>query len=250
MNSVESFLTYELSLEHPACDFHACLDGRETLASFKSDARSAIREKLAVSVTLCPPAQSGRVLVKEEAEYTVYSFTYQLEGPLECPCYELVPKHTHQGVVLAFNGHGYGVKDIVGLLGTDSCQQAFACSLIQQGLPVYAPEFLDFGVLRLAEDIWESGSQSSCYRFAMHLLAAGKTLLGMRILQVLTVESIAHCAQPERWRRKTVLVLSVGVIVRILSVIAFPGCMRFTASRDSRFSATILSEVVNDFDCP
>ena len=70
------------------------------------------------------------------------------------PVYLLIPKHVQipAAAVIAFHGHGYGVKDIVGLwedgaerTRTDGYQKDFAVELCKNGFIVAAPEISCFG---------------------------------------------------------------------------------------------------------
>ncbi len=70
------------------------------------------------------------------------------------PVYLLIPKRGNRPfpAVLAFHGHGYGVKDVVGLWETgeerdtpDGYHKDFAVALCRRGFAVVAPEISCFG---------------------------------------------------------------------------------------------------------
>jgi len=110
------------------------------------------------------------------------------------PVYLLLPKGGKglPPTVLAFHGHGYGVKDIVGLWedGTerytpDGYHQDFAVALCRRGFAVAAPEIscfgervTDFGYLdaRLGQ-----GAPTTCTHTAMLAFHLGINVVGMRV---------------------------------------------------------------------
>jgi len=109
--------------------------------------------------------------------------------------YVLIPKERKgpMPAVLAIHGHGYGSREIVGLLpdgsldvGTPTCHNHFALPLVERGLIVIAPDVSGFGERRLAEDMGhDPRGNSSCYKMATHLLLYGKTLTGFRTAELL-----------------------------------------------------------------
>ncbi|MBN2003032.1 MAG: acetylxylan esterase [Anaerolineae bacterium] len=109
------------------------------------------------------------------------------------PLYVLIPK---QGcppfpTVLAFNGHGYGVKAIVGLKedGTDAetadYHQDFAVRLCRRGFLVAAPEISCFGERQtdfsyLDKALGQS-EPTTCAHTAMLALHLGGSVAGLRV---------------------------------------------------------------------
>ena len=107
------------------------------------------------------------------------------------PVYVLKPKGAQGPLpcLLALHGHGYGVKDIVGLFQDGSERREpegyhvdFACELARRGFLVFAPEIAGFGE---RYSYYNPGSRRSepggCYRLAMDSLMLGGTLLGLRV---------------------------------------------------------------------
>ncbi len=112
------------------------------------------------------------------------------------PVYLLIPKHINApaATVIAFHGHGYGVKDIVGLWEdgsersrVDGYQKDFAVELCKNGFVVAAPEIscfgerqTDFTYLNL-----ESGQEkpSTCAHTAFMASFLGGTVLGLRVFE-------------------------------------------------------------------
>lgn len=111
------------------------------------------------------------------------------------PVYLLLPKDKPKPfpVILAFHGHGYEVKDIVGLwedgqerLTPEGYQKDFAVDLCQKGFAVAAPEISCFGERRTDFSYLNSfiGSPipDTCdhtARLAFHL---GGSVVGLRVL--------------------------------------------------------------------
>lgn len=117
-----------------------------------------------------------------------------VEG-VQFAAYVLIPKGIKKPMpaVLAIHGHGYGSREIVGLLpdgtqdeGVPTCHNHFALPLVERGLIVLAPDVAGFGERRLAEDMGKDPmASSSCYKLATHLLMYGKTLTGFRTAELL-----------------------------------------------------------------
>lgn len=109
---------------------------------------------------------------------------------LSFAAYVLIPKGEISGLpgVLAIHGHGYGSREIVGLLpdgspdlGEPGIHQHFAVQLVKRGMVVIAPDVVGFGERRLDADLKEnSNAPSSCYRLSTQLMMLGKTLTGLR----------------------------------------------------------------------
>jgi dienelactone hydrolase len=111
------------------------------------------------------------------------------------PVYLLLPKVTPSPppVVLAFHGHGYGVKDIVGLWEDgeerskpDGYHKDFAVSLVNRGFAVVAPEISCFGE-RLTDFSYlktplESPIPYTCDHAAKLAFHLGGSVIGLRIL--------------------------------------------------------------------
>jgi dienelactone hydrolase len=111
------------------------------------------------------------------------------------PVYLLLPKGSQPPlpVVLAFHGHGYGVKDIIGLwedgqerLTPDGYHKDFAIELCKRGFAVAAPEISCFGERRtdfsylnttIGSPIPETCDHTA--RLAFHL---GGSVVGLRVL--------------------------------------------------------------------
>lgn len=108
------------------------------------------------------------------------------------PLYLLIPKGAKEPLptVLAFHGHGYGVKDIVGLWEDgseretpDGLHRDFAVELCKRGFAVAAPEIAcfgerqtDFSSLKMGQD-----APTSCMHAAMLASHLGGSVAGLRV---------------------------------------------------------------------
>lgn len=110
------------------------------------------------------------------------------------PVYLLVPKRARKPlpVVLAYAGHGYGVKDIVGLwedgeerLTPDGYHKDFAIELCRRGFLVAAPEIAGFGerVTDYSHLNFVMGEPApyTCHHAATWAFMLGKSMVGMRV---------------------------------------------------------------------
>lgn len=107
------------------------------------------------------------------------------------PVYILMPKNRTKSLpcVLALHGHGYGVKEIVGLFKNgderyepEGCHKDFACELARRGFLVAAPELAAFGE---HSPYYDGGSLKDqwpgCYRVAMNAIMYGGSVHGLRV---------------------------------------------------------------------
>ncbi|WP_424767228.1 dienelactone hydrolase family protein [Paenibacillus sp. sgz302251] len=109
--------------------------------------------------------------------------------------YVLLPNNSRGPLpgVLALHGHGYGSREIVGLLPDGSpdekqpgIHQHFALQLVKRGMAVIAPDVIGFGERRLLADLAVNpDAPNSCYRLSTQLMMLGKTLTGLRVTEAL-----------------------------------------------------------------
>lgn len=111
---------------------------------------------------------------------------------VEMPVYLLLPTGGDgpRATVLAFAGHGYGAKDIVGLWedgsereNPDGYHADFAIALCRRGFAVAAPEIACFGERQTDFSYLTTGQSAptSCTHAAMLAFHLGGSVLGMRV---------------------------------------------------------------------
>jgi dienelactone hydrolase len=112
------------------------------------------------------------------------------------PVYILLPKALERPVatVIAFHGHGYGVKDIVGLWedgsernAPDGYHRDFAVALARRGFAVAAPEIACFGERQndytYLGEIMSASAPTSCHHTAALAIHLGGSVLGLRVFE-------------------------------------------------------------------
>lgn len=110
------------------------------------------------------------------------------------PVYLLIPKGVagRMPVALAYAGHGYGVKDIVGLwedgeerFTPDGYHVDFAIELCRKGFLVAAPEIACFGERQVDYSYLNSKIGEpvppTCHQVAAYAQVIGKSAIGMRV---------------------------------------------------------------------
>ena len=139
--------------------------------------------------------------VQAELEQTVDRGSYVRErvvlrtGPdATMPVYVLVPKGLSGPApcVLALHGHGYGVRDIVGLWEDgserwqpDGYHKDFGCTLAERGFVVAAPEISCFGERRadysaLAGEL-TGPTPATCHNASTYAIMLGGSVMGLRV---------------------------------------------------------------------
>ena len=163
------------------------------------------------------------------------------------PVYILLPKNTSTPppVVLAFHGHGYGVKDIVGLWEDgrerqtpDGYHKDFAIALCREGFAVAAPEIACFGERQSDFSYLKIGQEAptSCTHAAMLAFYLGMTVVGMRL-------SDARCLIEYLTTRKDLDSGRLGVMgISGGGMLAF-----FLTCLDARIRAAVISGYYSTF---
>ncbi|MFE5320548.1 dienelactone hydrolase family protein [Paenibacillus sp. NPDC056579] len=131
----------------------------------------------------------------EMKDYIMERVAFTTTEDLRIPSYVLIPKRLEHKApaVIAWHGHGYGSKEIVGLNpdgtadeGEPGIHKHFAVQLVRRGMVVLAPEIIGFGDRRLAADRGKDPRKSSsCFALASRLLLHGQTLAGLRIAEAM-----------------------------------------------------------------
>ncbi len=169
----------------------------QTLAAaqaWQTDARAALAQTLGLRGVSDHPLQPELIESVDKGDYIRKKVLLQTGPHTQMPVYLLIPKRAEKPLptVLAFHGHGYGVKDLVGLWEDgqerdlpDGYHQDFAVALCRAGFFVAAPEIACFGERQTdfsyLNPILEQPVPSSCTQAAMLAFHLGTSVLGMRV---------------------------------------------------------------------
>ena len=140
------------------------------------------------------PLQAELFESVDKGDYIREKILLQTGEHMLMPVYLLLPKQAQRPlpVVLAFHGHGYGVKDIVGLWEDgqerdtpDGYHKDFGVSLCRAGFAVAAPEIACFGERQSdfssLNPLLDQPVPGTCTHTAMLAFHLGTSPLGMRV---------------------------------------------------------------------
>lgn len=211
--------------------------------------RQALNE--VVGFQLLPPAELGPEKIEQvdRGDYVREKILLHTSPHTLMPVYVLMPKGGKRPlpVVLAFHGHGYGVKDIVGLWEDgnerdtpDGIYKDFGVALCRKGFAVAAPETSCFGERQtdfsyLNADIGQT-APATCDHTAKLAFHLGGTALGLRILDGKRLMDYLETRQDVDVRRTGAMGLSGG------GMHAF-----FSACLDERIRACVISGYYSTF---
>lgn len=142
-----------------------------------------------------PPLDTVVLERTEEDGIVRERIAYTTADGLRVSAYVLAPKRSGKAAklpaVVALHGHGYGSREIVGLLPDGTPQpdapagkNRFALELARKGLIVIAPEIVGFGDRKLRRDAEQNpDTPNSCFPLAAALLMPGLTLAGLRVYE-------------------------------------------------------------------
>jgi dienelactone hydrolase len=166
--------------------------------AWQDRARPRVAECLGFLDTPRVPAQPREIEAVDRGEYVRHKIVIRTSAESELPLYLLVPRNrkTRTPVVLALHGHGYGVKDIVGLWedgsernDPDGYHRDFACELAERGFIVAAPEISCFGErqMRHVDEFKAVGLNGTCHNIATYAMMLGKSAAGLRVMDAMRV---------------------------------------------------------------
>jgi dienelactone hydrolase len=121
---------------------------------WQAETRQALGETLGFQSLPLVPLAPEKIEQVDKGDYVREKILLRTSQYSLMPVYVLVPKQGGKPfpVVVAFHGHGYGVKDIVGLWEDgeerntpDGYHKDFAVALCRRGIAVAAPEISCFG---------------------------------------------------------------------------------------------------------
>jgi len=161
---------------------------------WQKSTRTALAGKIGLEVIPDAPLNPRKIEAVDKKDYVREKLLIRTGPNSLMPVYVLLPKNAPRPlpVVLAFHGHGYGVKDIVGLWEDgqerntpDGYHKDFAVSLCRTGFAVAAPEISCFGERQtdfscLNAKIGQQAA-STCTHSAMLAFHLGISVLGLRV---------------------------------------------------------------------
>jgi len=143
------------------------------------------------------PLSAKRIESVDKGDYVREKIIIRTAPDMTMPACILLPKTGGHGgpplpVVIAFHGHGYGVKDIVGLWEDgaerntpDGYHKDFAVALCRRGFAVAAPEISCFGERQTDFSYLNTrigqGVPTTCTHSAMLAFTLGKSVAGLRV---------------------------------------------------------------------
>jgi len=162
--------------------------------------QESVRAKLAdlVGFQDLPAADFAEEMIEEvdRGDHVRRKITIQTAPGKRLPLYLLIPTggSRKSPTVLAFHGHGYGVKDIVGLwedgqerYTPDGYHHDFAVELVRRGFVVAAPEIMCFGEHVPDQSAVNAslgqGPANPCHFVATWAMMLGGTVLGLRVFE-------------------------------------------------------------------
>ena len=201
--------------------------------------------------------------VEELPEYRLEKVAFQSEAGIHVPCYVLIPRHVNPPyrAVIALHGHGSGgAAHLLGRTRHAATREQeiehiaahnydYAHQLACRGFLVFAPEQRGFGE-RMETDpgmtFGEAMGRSSCRSLAFNALLMGRTVLGMRVWDVMrTLDYIA--TRPEETRPGVGCVgLSGGGTTTLYATIVEP---RITVAVLSGAFSSFRSSIMSTIHC-
>lgn len=182
-----------LRAESPAdCAFTAS-DADEARA-WQARAGRVLAEHLGFLDRPAPPVEAAVEQTVDRGAYRRERVVLRTSPDAHVPVYVLVPKGLDRPApcVLALHGHGYGVRDVVGLWEDgserwepDGYHKDFGCALAERGFVVAAPEISCFGERRadyaaLAGDP-AAPAPTTCHNAATYAAMLGGSVMGLRV---------------------------------------------------------------------
>jgi dienelactone hydrolase len=168
--------------------------GVDEARKWQKETRRALERRIGLDAIPKAPVSARQVGQVNKKDYVRKKITLRTGPNTLMPVYLLLPKAVPRPipVILAFHGHGYGVKDIVGLWEDESERDTpdgyhkdFAVSLCRAGFAVAAPEISCFGERQTDFSYLNTtigqGIPSTCAHAAMLAFHLGISVVGLRV---------------------------------------------------------------------
>jgi len=165
---------------------------QEEAEGWQVEARAALADTLGFQNSPAIPLNPQVIERVDRGDFVREKILLHTAPDVQMPVYLLLPKDSDQprATVLAFAGHGYGAKDIVGLWedgsereNPDGYHADFAIALCRRGFAVAAPEIACFGERQTDFSYLSTGqgAPTSCTHAAMLANHLGGSVAGMRV---------------------------------------------------------------------
>jgi dienelactone hydrolase len=165
---------------------------------WQPSARAALTDCLGFVDTKKVAPQPREIERVDRGTYVRHKIVIRTSARSQLPLYLLIPKGIAKprATVLALHGHGYGVKDIVGLWEDgserwkpDGYHKDFGAEMAERGFVVAAPEISCFGERQMAnfKQFNASGVSGTCHNAATYAIMMGKSAAGLRVLDGLRI---------------------------------------------------------------
>ena len=166
----------------------------EAARAWQAHARRVLAGHLGFLERPAPPVEAELEQTVDRGSYVRERVVLRTWPDATMPLYVLVPKGLTGPApcVLALHGHGYGVRDIVGLWEDgserwepDGYHKDFGCALAERGFVVAAPEISCFGERRadysaLAGEL-TGPAPTTCHNAATYAFMLGGSVMGLRV---------------------------------------------------------------------
>ncbi len=162
---------------------------------WQSSTRQALDQVIGFQDLPRPPFEAQTLETVDKDDYVREKVLLRTSEHMLMPVYLLMPKSGKKPLpsVVAFNGHGYGVKDIAGLWENgqerdtpDGYQKDFAVALVRRGFAVAAPEISCFGERQsdfsyVNTTIGSPRPETTCNHTARLAFTLGGSVVGLRV---------------------------------------------------------------------
>jgi dienelactone hydrolase len=170
-----------------------CAESVTHAERWQRETRQALAQVVGFQSTPRVPPEPQRIEEVDKGDYVRLKLLIRVSSGARMPVYLLLPKGgtAPHPTVVAFHGHGYGVKDIVGLWEDgekrdtpDGYQKDFAVALCRRGFAVAAPEISCFGERQTDFSYLNTtlgqGEPTTCTHTAMLAFHLGGSAIGLR----------------------------------------------------------------------
>jgi dienelactone hydrolase len=175
--------------------YRFCAKTLAAAENWQQQTRTALAQTIGFQALPEVPLAPETLEIVDKGDYLREKILLRTSPYSVMPVYLLIPKHARKPVpvVLAFHGHGYGVKDLVGLWEDgeerntpEGYHQDFAVVLCQKGFAVAAPEISCFGERQTDFSYLNTAMgqevPSTCAHTAMLAFHLGGSVAGLRVL--------------------------------------------------------------------